>query len=286
MNARMVYPSILLMSFLPAPQTGTQKAALVTVVADASGPVHDLAAKDFIVREDNAKREVLGVTAADDPLSVVVILDTTQPPMGVQFPTQDVRSAMTTFVKTIQAGNPEAQIALMECAGAAVTTVDFTAKAPDLDKAIQHLFPNLQATSVTLEALAEAGKKAATRPAPRRAIVSIDFNTPESSNEQMMKTAIDSVHNAGATLWAVSIRGTASTVPSREEVLNKLTKANGGLRLSSVDGTGLEAMLKSVANSLTSQYVVTFMRPAGASPKTTEFETARGAKVLLTPFMR
>jgi hypothetical protein len=102
----------------------------------------------------------------------------------------------------------------------------------------------------------------------------------------MMKKAIDSVHNAGATVWAVSVRGTAPAVQIREEVLNKLTKANGGMRLTSVDSTGLDGMLKRVANSLSSQYVVTFVRPSGSSPKTTEFATTRGAKVLLTPFMR
>jgi hypothetical protein len=286
MVPRVVFPSLLLLSTLFLPQGGTPKMALVTVVAEPAGPVRDLAAKDFIVREDNAKREVVSATPADDPLSIAVVLDTTQPKMGAQFPTQDVRTAMSTFVKAILTASPDAQIALLECAGASVTTVDFTSKTADLDTVIQRLYPNQQATAVLLEALTDAGKKLTARPAPRRAIVSIDFNTPEASTEQMMKTAVDSVHAAGATLWAVSVRGNTPTVPIREEVLNKMTKANGGLRLSSVDATGLEGMMKTVANSLTSQYVVTFMRPNGASPKTTEFETSRGAKVLLTPFMR
>jgi hypothetical protein len=286
MVARVVCPSVLLLSALLLPQTGAQKTALVTVVAEATGPIRDLSARDFVVREDNATREVVGASTADDPLSVTVLLDTSQPPMGVQYPTQDVRGALSTFVKILQAASPGVQIALMQYGGASVTTVDFTANAGDLDKAIQRLYPNPQAMAVLLEALTDAGKKLAGRPAPRRAIVSIDFNSPESSHEQMMKKAIDSVHDAGATLWAISVRGTAPTVAIREEVLNKLTKANGGLRLSSVDATGLEGMLKSVANSLSSQYVVTFVRPTGSSPKTTEFATTRGAKVLLTPFMR
>jgi hypothetical protein len=286
MVVRAVASSILILGTLWLPQNGTQKTALVTVVAEASGPVRELSARDFIVREDNSKREVVAVSAADEPLSIALLVDTTQPPMGVQYPTQDVRAAVSSFVKAIMAANPGAQIALMQYAGASVTTVDFTAQPADLDKAIQRLYPDLQATAVLLEALTDAGKKVAGRPAPRRAIVTIDFNSREASAEQMMKKAVDSVHDAGATLWAVSVRGTGPTVAIREEVLNKMTKANGGLRLSSVDASGLDAMLKSVANSLSSQYVVTFVRPNGSSPKTTEFATVGGAKVLLTPFMR
>ena len=41
-----------------------------------------------------------------------------------------------------------------------------------------------------------------------------------------------------------------------------------------------------VANSLTSQYTITFVRPGGGNPKTTKIETSKGAKVLLTPWMR
>jgi hypothetical protein len=286
MVVRVMCPVLMVVSTLLAPQSGSQKSALVTVVADAAAPVRDLKPQDFIVREDNAKREVVGATAADDPLSIVILLDTATPPMGAQYPTRDVRTAVSSFVKTVLAGSADAQIALMPVAGAAVTAVDFTSSGADLDKAIQRLYPDQQPMAVMLEALTEAGKKLAGRPAPRRAIVSIDFNPPEASTEQMMKVAIDSIHNAGATLWAISVRGTAPTVAIREEVLNKVTKANGGLRLSSVDATGLEALLKSVANSLISQYIVTFMRPGGANPKVTEFATTRGPKVLLTPFMR
>jgi hypothetical protein len=58
------------------------------------------------------------------------------------------------------------------------------------------------------------------------------------------------------------------------------------MRFSSLDSSGLEGMLKNVAASLTSQYIVTFARPGDGSVKTTTFETVGGPKVLLTPFMR
>jgi VWFA-related protein len=275
-----------LMDGSPLAVRPAQKAALVTVVAEAGTPIRDLKARDFIVKEDGAKREVLDAQLADDPLSIVLLIDTAQPPMGVPPPTQELRNSLAAFVKTIQAASPDAEIALGEFAGASVTTVDFTNKTADLEKAIARLYPNQQSHAVLLEALVDAGKKLAGKPPPRRAIVTVDFNSPEGSAERTMKDAISSVHDSGATLWPVSVRGTATTTPIREEVLNKATKANGGMRFSSIDASGLEGMLKNVAASLTSQYTVTFTRPDDKPVKATVFETAGGPKVLLTPFMR
>jgi hypothetical protein len=262
------------------------KMALVTVVADASGPLRDLTAKDFVVTEDGQKREVVAATLADDPLSIALLVDSTQPPMGSVPPTQDLRSSLAAFVKAVQAQNAGARIALSEFAGASVPRVPFGGKPGDLESAIGRLYPNQQGQAVLLEALVDAGKQLAAQPAPRRAIVSVDFNSPEGSAERTMKSAVDEVHNAGATLWSVSVRGNVVTTPIREEVLNKIVQANGGLRLMPVDASGLDPNLKIVANSLASQYTVSFARPGGGNPKAITFATTRGAKVQMTPWMR
>src|SRR4029078_4544704 len=89
-----------LVTSVRAPPQGQQKVALVTVVADANGPIKDLTAKDFIVTEDNAKREVVAAQLADDPLSVALLLDTTQTPMGITPPVQDLRTAATTSLRS------------------------------------------------------------------------------------------------------------------------------------------------------------------------------------------
>ena len=268
-----------------SPLQGQQRVALVNVIADASGPIRDLTAKDFIVTEDNKKREVVAAELAQDPLSIVLLVDSTQPAMGAQPPTQDLRSSLATFVKTIQAHNPGVQIAMSEFAGASVPRVAFSAKPGDLESAIGRLFPNQQSQAVLLEALVDAGKQMGELPPPRRAIVAVDFNSQEGSAERSMKAAADAVTKVGATLWSVSVRGTSSPSPIREEVLNKVIQNNGGLRLMPVDATGLTPNLKIIAHSLSSQYSVTFMRE-GNNPKALKFETSRGAKAQLTMWMR
>ena len=288
LSLSLVAASVLAGAARPAAVRPGQKTALVTVVADGGAPIRTLTAKDFIVKEDGSTRDVVDARPSDDPLSIVLLVDTTQPPMGVTHPTQDLRTAVTTFVRTVLTGSPDAQIALGEFGGASVTMVDFTNNKADLEKGIARLAPNPQAIAVLLEGLVDAGKKLAARPAPRRAIVTVDFYSREGSAERTMKEAVTSIHDSGATLWPVTVRGTTSSRadPNREDVLNKASKANGGMRFSSIDASGLEGNMRTVAASLTSQYVVTFSRPGEGVAKNVTFETTGGQKVLLSPFMR
>lgn len=270
----------------PPPQDVVQKTALVTVVAEARGPVANLGPRDFVVREDRAARTVLDVQPATEPLFITLLIDTIRPPAGVLAATQDFRRGLAAFVSTIKGGNPDAQFAILDYAGATVTAIDFTSEAPTLDRYIQRLFPNRQADAVLIEAVVEGARKLGDKPSPRRAIVVVDFNARDASAVQAMQQAAGVVHRSGATVWTVSVRTTSASSSHREEVLNVVTRASGGTRLTIIEPSGLEAMLKIVANSLLSQYTVTFNRPAGATVKSTQMETARGGKVLLTPWMR
>jgi hypothetical protein len=281
---------------LDAAQAPT-KVAFVTVVAE-KGPLKTLTAKDFVAYEDNSKRDVVGAELSGDPLSVFLIVDTSAPQPGSAPPTQDIRAALTSFVKTLRLTVGDVDIAYCPTAGAAVTAVDF-GKLVELDAALARWVPDSMSTSVILEALNDAGKALKNRPMPRRAVVVVDLNSQEGSAEKAMKPAIQSVHESGSTLWNVSVRGSANAptptsgqaLPmitsnaNRESVLNDLAKANGGMRWTIRDTSGLEPALTVVANTLASQYAVTFSHPGG-NPKQTRLETTSGAKVLLSPFMR
>jgi hypothetical protein len=286
---RVVRPSLSLAALIfliAAPRSLTDRTALVTVVAEGGAPIRDLKAGDFIVKEDGKKRPVVDAKLSGDQLSVALLLDTAQPARGVAYPTNALRTATSAFVHAIHAADPDARVALWQYASAAAVSVEFTNKADDLENAISHLYPNQQTSAVLLEALDGAAKQLAGRPTSRRSIVSVDFNSPESSAERLVQQSADSITNSGATFWAISVRSGGATSPIREEVLDKMTKANGGKRYSSVDASGLEGLLKKVAASLTSQYVVTFTSPADAPGRSTTFEIMGGPKVLLTPFMR
>jgi hypothetical protein len=278
--------AVSLSTALAAPPPQQQKTALVTAVAEASGKLGSLKAADFVVKEDGTAREVLDAAPATEPLFITILVDMSQPPAGVIPPTQDLRRALSAFVQTIKTGSPDAQLSMVEIATAGVTKVDFTSEAEAIEKNIQKVFPGNQTDAALIETIVDAGKKLSDKPSPRRAIVSVDFNSKDTSAERTMRQAAESIRKAGATLWSVSVRGNAQSSSNREEVLNVVSKSSGGLRLTAVEATGLETMLKSVANSLLSQYTVTFVRPGSGSVKGTEMQTKAGGKVLVTPWMR
>ena len=267
---------------------GKQVSAFVTVAAPETGPLKTLTAHDFAVREDNTPREVTGADLSTEPLSIAVLVITTTPPAGVTTSTQDLRTSLTNFVKTVLTASPDAQISLTDVSGHSVTTVDFTSKSDELDKGILKLVPNTQAGAVMNEALMTASKALEGKPAPRRAIVSVNFNVPEVTSTEP-KFVEEELHKSGATIWSISIyqSGTdPNQAPRREAVLNDMTTRSGGLHLQAFTPAVLDTLLRSIANSLLSQYSITYARPGNGTPKKITGEVTGGAKVLFSSFMR
>jgi len=262
-----------------------ERAAVVTVVAESGTPMRALTGADFVVKEGGKKLTVVNAELSKDPLSVALLLDMAQPPPGGQPPTSELRTAVTNFVRTILTANPDAAIAVWQIGSVPTAVSDFTSKREDLEAAIGRLFFNRETAAVLLEGILRAGTQLAARPGSRRAIVAVDFDSPESTGLGMIQKAADSVANSGATLWAVSIRGGSTSNANREELLTRMTKASGGTRYVTVAASGLDSRLKGIAASLTSQYLVTFERAGDDPMKSLTFET-KGAKVLATPFMR
>jgi hypothetical protein len=137
-----------------------------------------------------------------------------------------------------------------------------------------------------LEAIGEAARSMSTAETPRRAIVTVDFNSSESLSEGTMKAVTGDLSASGATLWSVSVRLPRAQGSRREGALNMLTKSTGGLRLVAGASSGLPVLLKRVAGSLASQYIVTFERDKDDAPGEITMTTAQGVKVHVSPMRR
>jgi len=281
-----------------ATQGSKPRSVLVTVLDQDGMPIRDLKASEFLVREDNQDREVTAAEIATDPLFVVVLADTTKPPMGIAYPTQDVRTSLGTFAKIVTE-TTGTEVALMEYGGAAVMTANFSPTNADLTKAIDRLVAGQRGSGVLFEALVDAGKALAKRTSPRRAIVATNFGWVDSS-QMIPKAVADSVLKSGASVWAVTIQGAPDSsnfqiggnsadnmvAANREIVLNNLPGMTGGLRLTGVTATGLTSMLTKVAHALTVQYEVTYAHPDGPPAKVVQATATRGAKALTAPWVR
>lgn len=270
----------------PAGQEMAKVTAVVTVVSADGMPVTGLTAADFVIRDEGTKRDAAGADSlAQVPLYVTVLIDMAKPPMGMIPPVRDMRLALGNFVAAIRAANPGAQISLVEVSGAPVPTVRFDAAEGALEAAVQKLTPGQNGDAVMLEGIAEAARDLKDRPTIRRAIVSIDFGSPDTSAESANRAAIDGVLEAQTSLFAVSIRMPRQVTSRRESGLTAAVDVSGGTRLTAVSATGLDAQLKTIAATLSSQYLVTFMRPGGVIKKLS-IETTRGQKALVGALLR
>jgi hypothetical protein len=262
-----------------------EKLALVTVFADQGKPAAGLTPADFTITEEKAKLDVIEAVPARDPLSVVLLVDTALPVDGAAA-TPELRKALTAFVATLLDGEPAAQIALYQVSNAGLPVKDFTSSRVVLEAGINSIASGTPPGSAMLEAVRDAAKKVGDRPAPRRAIVAVGIGTQEGTALQP-KPVTDVVTQAGATLWVVSVQGAFdSSLTNRDTVWTRGTESTGGIRQNVVQATRLEASLRSVANSLLSQYFLKMTGSKQSGMKGLKGQTAQGAQVLFTRWVR
>src|SRR5262249_3318969 len=146
---------------------------LVTVVAPAGAPLANLTARDFVAR--GGRSQIADAVRATSPLSIEVLVDVSRQSYGTNPPIQDLRTALQAFVEAVRVGDPSAAIALRAVGKAGLRVVDFDAPATALDKAVGMVAQGPETAAVLVEGVHDAARALAKRPAPRRAIVAVDF---------------------------------------------------------------------------------------------------------------
>jgi hypothetical protein len=251
---------------------GTDKTIFVAVTDAAGKPLTDVKLSEFAVREDNVNREVVSVKPASKPLYLYLLADTSRQAgntgfMGRETSTggteliRDIRNSLTDAVKTLNALQPEAQVALMEFGQAAITVTKFTNKVADLEKGINRLYPKPEAGSVILEAMIEASKQLTKVPSGRRAIITLNIEPGEEESRQQPKLIWESLRDSGANLWSISLQKGQLRNAQRDVVLNELTKLSGGRREFQIGPVAIKNTLTLFIETLASEYELTYKRP-------------------------
>ncbi len=293
MPARFAAVPALLIALVPA-AVQSQKSIVVTVVDQSGVAVKGVTAADLAVQEDSSMREVVDVKPDTDPMTVALLVDNTKPMIGQETPTRELRAGLTTLVQKLQQANPENAVGIWEFAGAGVMTQKPTTKTEDVTKKISRMFPSQQAGGVMLEALVDASKELSKKGVgPRRVIVSVSFGSQEISSMQPQDVA-NAMRKAGVNYWAVTIVanqdaiGNATDSAARDLIISNITTASGGMKLSGVTAISLESQLGKIADALTSQYIVTYARPADApaAPQNIMAVSKKGMKALTAPWVQ
>ncbi|MEZ5319152.1 MAG: hypothetical protein R2752_17260 [Vicinamibacterales bacterium] len=270
-----------------ASQATEEKQVVVTVVAaDSHAPVIGLPATAFALREDNLDREVVSAERATDPMAVVLLADTTT--AFLQY-AHELREAAQSFAATLHELSPETELAIWEFGGADIPVTDFTTDPNALREASLKLFPkgsfsnmsdadlgslaptgsrgqNVVASNL-LEAVVGASRVLAKRPEHRRVIVSFNSDVSVEASALTGQRIQDEVQAARVTWFATSLSEKVANGPLRDNVMNVLCPVSGGLRTTIVDVAALGNAMAMAARTLASQYVLTYRRPVGTSPR-------------------
>jgi VWFA-related protein len=259
-------------------QNAVDKTIFVSVLDEAGKPVKDLKTAEFRVREDGADREVVDAKLATEPLYVTLLVDTTP---GTEPYIQDIRKALAAFAQQIAAGNPEARISVMEFGQAAVPLVPFTTDREKLDSTIKRIYPKRSAESVLLEALHDAANALAKQSSRRRAVVVFTMEPGRENTTIAPQKVQEAFQKSGAQLWVLSLRKQAGLTDNsqRDLVLNLVTKNTGGHREGIVAQSAIDTYLLKYADVLTSQYAVTYRRPASERPQVVQTGITRGGQL-------
>ena len=258
------------LALAPAVIAAVVEKSLFVSVLDANGkPVKDVVLGDILLREDGQDREVVAIKKASQPLSVVVLVDTSQGSRVTdaygtpEEYVRDIRVAVGGFARQLLAQNADASIMIMEFGGAAIPVVPFTSAIADIDKGVNRLVSKPGVGSVLLEAIGDANNELAKRPSSRRAIVTLNLEPSDEQSREEPKKIVEAFKKSGAQLWSVSVQRGGLKNSKRDLVINDFAKVTGGRRDFIVGISAVESILKGYADALASQYEVVYKRPDG-----------------------
>ena len=240
-------------------QAGVREGTLYVSVVDKNGePVTGLAANEFVVRENNARREVLRVSRAVEPIAVAILVDNSS---AAESDIRNIRDALGPFVQEMRAEN---EVAIIGLGDRPTILQDYTRNGELLNAAIGRLFAQPASGMMFLEAIIEVGRGLTRREESRAAIVAIITDGAEFGN-QHYNQVLDSLKTSGAALHVLAI-GTFGSMAS-DELRNRATvldlgpRRSGGQRVPLLSSMGLTTALGKLARELKNQYKVVYGRP-------------------------
>ena len=263
-------------------QGSIERTWYVSAVDKRGVPVEGLGQDAFIVRENGARREILRISRAIDPIDVTVLIDNSTAATD-EIPY--IRTGLPKFISALAPANP---IALVGLADRPTILQPSTTDVKRLNARAESLFALPGSGMTMLDAMVEVSDGITKRDASRAALVAIFTDGVEFTN-RYSKDVVESLRNARVSVHLLSI---GTFVPNEEHTdrernffILQAPRATGGQQLSMVSPHAVATNLERVARELTSQYKIVYARPDSLiPPDTVEITSAReGVIVRGTP---
>lgn len=252
----------------------TRERALFVSAVDKDGePVSGLGPDAFIVREDGARREVLRVSRATEPIDIALLVDnSTAASQEITF----LREALSKFVAKMAPGN---NIAVITLADRPTIVVDYTSDTKRLSDATGRLFPMPQSGMTLLDGILETAQGLARRETPRAVIVPVITDGTEFTN-RYSNDVVAALDRVDAALHIVGIgqfiHSEEHGIRERSFLLNDGPAKSGGQYITLLSPHGLDPAMQRLARELSSQYKVIYGRPQSLiPPERTEVSSAK-----------
>ena len=254
---------------LPVGAQPIRRSMYVSVVNDAGAPVPGLGPSDFVVREDNATREVLSVAPADDAMQIAVLVDTSQGARNtIQFMRQELPAFVTALTNPNESGAKN-QVAIIAFGERPTVFAEYSSNPKERQKGINRIWSQQDSGAYFLDAVFETLQGFKKREATRPVIVALVVEGGELSYRQYDQV-LDVLRAGNAPLYALMFGTPSSSMTdearNRNVVLDRGILQTGGTREQLLAPSALGDRLKLLANQLTHQYRVTYARPQSLIP--------------------
>jgi VWFA-related protein len=254
---------IIITPAVDAQRATRERTLFVSAVDDKGEPVTGLGPEAFVVREDGARREILRVSPATEPIDIALMIDNSQ---AAQDEVTFIREGVSSFLAKMTAGNKIAMIGLAE---RPTILVDYTDDVKRLNDGVGRIFAQPSSGMTLLDALFESAQGLRKRETPRAAIVAVVTDGTEFTN-RYSKDVTRALTEAGVALHIVGmgrfVHNEEHSIRERSFLIDEGPRATGGQRVTLLAPMALNQAMQKLARELSSQYKVVYGRPESLVP--------------------
>jgi len=247
---KLVIAALLAAQALSAPQTtfrsGIEVVELDVSVTRGGVPVAGLTARDFVLTDNGTAQEVQSVTLEQLPLSVTMVLDTSQSVAGDR-----LQRLVQAGEGLVDALHPDDRAALVTFSHAVDLLVPMTGDTPSIRTALGAMTGN-GATSVRDAIHLALQIQPHDRSRPLLLVFTDGHDTASWLTED---AAIDSAKRAGVVIHAVRVES--------DSFLDRLTQLSGGRSWSATSDRQLQELFTKALDEMRARYLLTYT-PRGA----------------------
>ena len=265
-----------------------ERQILVSALDRDNVPVMDLQPDDFVVREDQAVREVLRVSQNPTGRQIALLVDTSAYASDA---VRDFRLGLSAFIDTLLDGN---EISLISYGGRPQILVESTRSRSLLEAGIGQIFSYPSSAAYLLDAMRKTAQGFAQREVARPVMVVLSTEGLDHSNADS-SVVLRILAGASISVYTVVLLENALTRSSgdplarwrieRDLALNRGPATSGGRRRDLLSTMVAKEAMRDIANEIRNQYLVVYARPDSLiPPKTIEIDVKRdGMRVRGTP---